>query len=75
VGLQREAQRESAGCLWSQVSTDSTPAECHPAYPDACIPPPPPDLDCGEIADRNFTVLTPDPHRFDRDKDGVGCET
>jgi len=22
----------------------------------------------------DFTVLPPDPHRFDRDKDGVGCE-
>ena len=29
---------------------------------------------CGEIAYHNFTVLAPDPHRFDRDKDGVGCE-
>ena len=29
----------------------------------------------GEIAQRNFTVLPPDPHRFDGDKDGVGCES
>ena len=28
----------------------------------------------GEIAHRNFKVLSPDPHRFDGDKDGVGCE-
>jgi micrococcal nuclease len=40
-----------------------------------CIPPPPPDLDCPQIPYRNFTVLPPDPHRFDRDRDGVGCET
>jgi micrococcal nuclease len=38
------------------------------------IPPPPPDLDCGEIPYRRFRVLRPDPHRFDGDKDGIGCE-
>ena len=48
---------------------------CHPSYPDVCIPPPPPDLDCGDIPYRNFRVLPPDPHRFDgRDQDGIGCE-
>jgi hypothetical protein len=54
-----------------------TPASnnCDPAYPDVCIPPPPPDLDCGEIPYHDFRVLPPDPHRFDRDKDGIGCET
>ena len=35
---------------------------------------PPPVLDCGEIAYTNFTVLAPDPHKFDGDKDGVECE-
>ncbi len=48
---------------------------CDPAYPTVCIPPPPPDLDCGDIAYRNFEVLAPDPHHFDGDGDGVGCET
>jgi|GEM_PF-1288470 len=48
---------------------------CDPAYPDFCIPPPPPDLDCPDIGRKNFTVLPPDPHRFDRDRDGVGCES
>ena len=41
--------------------------------------PPPPDLDCGDISFRNFSVRhdvpNPDPHRFDGNKDGVGCET
>ena len=36
--------------------------------------PPPPDLDCPDIPYRNFTVLPPDPHRFDADNDGIGCE-
>jgi micrococcal nuclease len=48
---------------------------CHPSYPTVCIPPPPPDLDCGDIPYRRFKVLPPDPHRFDRDKDGIGCES
>jgi hypothetical protein len=48
---------------------------CDPAYPTVCIPPAPPDLDCGEITFRNFAVLAPDPHRFDGDHDGIGCET
>jgi hypothetical protein len=47
---------------------------CDPAYPTVCIPPPPPDLDCADIAFRRFIVLAPDPHRFDGDHNGIGCE-
>ncbi|MGZ6214240.1 MAG: HNH endonuclease family protein, partial [Candidatus Limnocylindria bacterium] len=47
---------------------------CSPAYPTVCIPPPPPDLDCGQIPYRRFIVLAPDPHHFDGDGDGIGCE-
>ncbi|WP_223300788.1 hypothetical protein [Oscillatoria nigro-viridis] len=47
---------------------------CDPSYPDVCIPPAPPDLNCGGISHRRFRVLPPDPHKFDRDKDGTGCE-
>jgi hypothetical protein len=53
----------------------ATGAGCDPAYPTVCIPPAPPDLDCGDIAYRNFKVLPSDPHRFDSDHDGMGCET
>ena len=45
------------------------------SYPDFCIPSPPPDLDCKDIPQKRFTVLQPDPHRFDGDKDGIGCES
>lgn len=48
---------------------------CDPAYPTVCIPPPPPDLDCGDIPYRRFQVLPPDPHRFDGDGNGIGCES
>lgn len=48
---------------------------CDPSYPSVCIPPNPPDLDCGQVGVRRFTVLPPDPHGFDGDHDGVGCES
>lgn len=48
---------------------------CDPSYPSVCIPPPPPDLDCPDITHRRFRVVGKDPHRFDRDKDGIGCES
>ena len=56
-------------------SVTATFGRCSASYPTVCIPPPPPDLDCGEISYTNFTVYEPDPHRFDGDNDGVGCES
>lgn len=47
---------------------------CDPSYPDVCIPPAPPDLDCGDISYRRFRVIGADPHNFDGNHDGVGCE-
>jgi hypothetical protein len=52
-----------------------TRVACDPSYPTVCIPPAPPDLDCAEVPFRRFQVLPPDPHGFDGDKDGIGCET
>jgi hypothetical protein len=54
----------------------TTGGACDPSYPTVCIPPAPPDLDCGQISHRRFTVLPPDPHGFDgNDNDGIGCES
>ena len=50
-------------------------SDCDPSYPDLCISPGPPDLDCGEVGAGYFTVLPPDPHGFDGDGNGVGCES
>jgi len=50
-------------------------SSCSPSYPGICVPPPPPDLNCGDIPYKNFVVLEPDPHGFDADNDGVGCES
>ncbi len=47
---------------------------CDPSYPDHCISSPPPNLKCDEIQFDNFKVNPPDPHGFDRDNDGIGCE-
>jgi micrococcal nuclease len=80
---QRQARSEGAG-LWSACGNADTPIEqptaseapgCDPAYPDFCIAPPPPDLDCPQIGRTGFTVLPTDPHRLDGDGDGVGCES
>ncbi len=52
-------------------------AGCDPSYPDVCIPPVSAggDLDCGQISERRFRVEPPDPHNFDGNHDGVGCES
>ena len=50
------------------------PQNCDPAYPDLCIPKGSPDLQCSDITQRKFRVRPPDPHGFDSDKDGIGCE-
>jgi hypothetical protein len=52
----------------------SAGGNCDPSYPDVCIKPYPPDLDCDDIPYTNFRVVGRDPHRFDGDRDGVGCE-
>lgn len=65
--VQDEIERRVEG----QPPTDQS--NCSPAYPEVCIPPPPPDLDCSDIEQKNIKVLQPDPHKLDRNKDGVAC--
>lgn len=48
---------------------------CEPSYPNVCIPPPPPNLNCPDIAYRDFAVEGDDPHGFDGNADGIGCES
>ena len=48
---------------------------CDSSYPGVCIAPPPPDLDCKDVPYKRFQVLPPDPHNFDADGDGIGCES
>lgn len=46
------------------------------SYPDVCIPPYPPDLNCDDISASYFRVRGDDPHGFDSasDPDRIGCE-
>jgi micrococcal nuclease len=72
-----QAGRTRTDSIWRGCNTAPAPtvgSRCDASYPGVCIPPPPPDLDCADIPYRNFRVLPPDPHRFDGDGDGVGCE-
>lgn len=57
------------------ATTTAASQNCDPSYPTVCIPSPPPDLDCGEISHRRFQVVGSDPHGFDGDNDGIGCES
>mgnify|MGYP001223716954 CR=1 FL=1 len=69
IGPQLQQQLEQMETLNPNLGVS-----CSSAYPEKCIPPAPPDLDCEDITQRNFMVLPPDPHKFDQDSDGVGCE-
>lgn len=71
---QREARAHGRG-VWGRCVDQSAERTCDPAYPGVCIPPPPPDLDCADIDESNFTVEPPDPHNFDGDHNGIGCES
>jgi micrococcal nuclease len=48
-------------------------AGCDPSYPTVCIASPPPYLECRDIRPRSFKVFGRDPHGFDPDRDGLGC--
>ncbi len=78
----RQGIRGTAGAAPEPIAAAPEPAasvaalknNCDASYPNVCIPPSPPDLDCKDIPFRRFAVRPPDPHRFDGDGDGVGCE-
>ena len=86
----RRARAEKRG-LWGACNTVRDPngpattspehvgslptGRCDPSYPTVCIPPPPPDLDCADVRYSHFKVVGRDPHNFDGDHDGIGCES
>lgn len=53
----------------------SSDENCDPSYPEVCIASPPPDLNCADVPYNNIQVVGSDPHGFDRDGDGIGCES
>ncbi|MFN8533824.1 MAG: hypothetical protein U0556_09775 [Dehalococcoidia bacterium] len=85
AGPTRTAAPQSTATIQATAAATRGSAECHPSYPDFCIPAPPPDLNCTSAALRALpgyrpgfrvvhSVANPDPHQFDREKDGRGCE-
>ncbi len=70
---QHMALKHSGEC--KEEISDSTLEQCDSSYPDICIHPSSPDLDCDEIHHKDFRVVGADKHGFDRDNDGIGCES
>lgn len=74
-----EAERKLNTTPATKGTTASAPqpapksSGCDPNY-SPCVPAYPPDLNCGDIG-HPITVTGSDPHRLDRDGDGVGCES
>jgi micrococcal nuclease len=75
LAVEARAKEDGRGCLGGGSESPMPGGECDPSYPTVCIPSTPPDLDCGDIEYRRFKVVPPDPHGFDMDRDGVGCES
>jgi micrococcal nuclease len=71
----RHARERGRGVWTACDGEDDEPVpSCDSSYPDLCVPPPPPDLDCPDIGKDTFRVIGSDPHGVDGDRDGVGCE-
>ncbi len=62
-------------CGSTPPPTPPPTSNCDPSYPTVCIPPPPPDLNCDDVSATDFKVVGSDPHGFDGNHDGVGCES
>jgi hypothetical protein len=68
------ALAHAAASHWQLPAASEHDDECDPSYPNVCIEPPPPDLDCADVPYSSFRVVGADPHHFDADHDGIGCE-
>jgi hypothetical protein len=56
-------------------SNGNSDGNCDASYPTVCIESPPPNLNCDDVREKNFEVIGRDPHGFDRDNDGFGCDS
>lgn len=65
---------DSTGAI-SLASTPQFITGCDHSYPSICIPSDSPPLACEDISERRFAVIGSDPHEFDVDKNGLGCES
>jgi micrococcal nuclease len=83
LAAQRFARNHDRG-LWGDVCAPVAPpapvtggggGSCDGSYPGVCIPASSSDLDCADVPYSQFRVTGSDPHGFDGDADGVGCES
>ena len=58
-----------------QTTSQQGYSDCDSSYPAVCISSAPQNLNCNDISYKDFQVLPPYPHGFDRDEDGIGCES
>lgn len=83
ISTEGERARSARSGLWGACpNSDPREQESRPAPQPAPEPDPggvsypyPPDLDCSQIEERDFQVQPGDPHGFDGDDDGIGCES
>jgi len=59
--------------LRSSIAESIPASECDSNYEGACVPLVNYDLDCADVKGPVY-VVGEDVHRFDRDKNGIGCE-
>jgi len=61
-----------------ETQTFRPPVTCDANYSSACIPPPPPDLDCDDLTRMGITGIVivgdSDPQHLDGDGDGIACD-
>ena len=74
-GIQPTATARPTATQQPAATTTPDRTACDPSYPDVCIEPYPPDLNCEDVPYTNFRVDGDDLHAFDADDDGIGCET
>jgi micrococcal nuclease len=65
----------AGGCSTAATAPGPVGDRCLAEYPDLCVPDDGSDYDCSEVDGSDFSVPGDDPMGFDRDQDGVGCET
>lgn len=59
---------------YSEAASEYTPYYDAPVI-ESFVPRGRPDMDCSDIGYSDFPVFGDDPHGFDRDGDGIGCES
>jgi hypothetical protein len=74
VTVQPTTQITAVGTYVAPPPRPAASSTCDPNYTGGCVPQVSYDLDCPDIG-FSVQVVKNDPHRFDRDGDGYGCES